>query len=186
MTHARTRRHRIGRWRLPGHLRWLLGGDDHRLARARYGTRESASERAERRERTARRTQRARQERTAARKGQQWEDAAYASLPLAAARPLTPATVLSTQAVPLPSGEHGPHGELPALPPSFAPATADEGSATKSGAPEQVTAALAGPDALASGRPVLYVVDDLGPRPPSRRPMPERHTAAAGTKTGSR
>ncbi|EGX59695.1 hypothetical protein ACF065_32110 [Streptomyces sp. NPDC015232] len=186
MTHARTRRHRIGRWRLPGRLRWLIGGDDHRLARARYGTRESASERAERRERTARRTQRARQVRTAARKGQQWEDEAYASLPLAAACPRDPATVLSTQAVPLLSVEHGPHGDLPALPPGFAPATADESSVTRSGAPEQVTADLAGPDALASGRPVLYVIDGLGPRPPSRRPMPERRTAAAGIKTGSR
>lgn len=51
MTHARTRWQRLGR------LRGLLGGDDHRLARARYCTRKSAYERA-------------RQVRTAARKGQ--------------------------------------------------------------------------------------------------------------------
>ncbi|MDX5563320.1 hypothetical protein PYK79_08600 [Streptomyces sp. ID05-04B] len=187
MTHARTRRHRLGRWRLPGRLRWLLGGDDHRLARARYGTRESASARAERLERTARRTRRARQIQRVARKGQQWEDAAYAALPTAARLP-DPATGLSTQAMPLSSGERGSaHGDLPALPPGFAPATADEGPEARTGAPEQATADLAVTSARASGRPVLYVVDGLAPRQGAARsrPMPERRAPAASTKTGS-
>jgi hypothetical protein len=185
MTHARTRRHRLGRWRLPGRLRWLLGGDDHRLARARYGTRESASERAERLERTARRTRRvrrARQVQRVARKGQQWEDVVYASLPIAAARPLDPAPGLSTQAMPLFSGEReSSHGDLPALPPGFAPATAAEGPEERTGAPEQVTVDLAGQArAVRRRRP--------GPAAGSWRSrlMPERRASAAGTKTGSR
>ncbi|MFE9137833.1 hypothetical protein [Streptomyces sp. NPDC007355] len=182
MTRARTRR------RLPGRLRWLLGGDDHRLALARYGTWESASERVERLERTARRARRARQVRTVARKGQHWEDEAYAGLPIAAARPLGPATVLSTQAVPLVSGERGSHGDLPALPPGFAPATAGEGPEARTRAPEQVTADLADTGARTLGRPVLYVVGGLAPRQGTARsrPVPERRASAAGTKTGSR
>ncbi|MGW1616418.1 hypothetical protein ACWCQZ_44625 [Streptomyces sp. NPDC002285] len=189
MTHARTRRHQPGRWRLPDRLRWLLGGDDHRLARARYGTRESASERAERLERTARRAWRARQVRAVARKGQQWEDAAYAALPTPGARPLDPSAAPSTPAMPLITGESGPsYGALPALPPGFAPATADERPEERTtGAPEPVTADLAATGARASGKPVLYIVDGRAPGQGDARsrPMPERHAPAAGTKAGS-
>ncbi|GHG22870.1 hypothetical protein ACFFSH_28815 [Streptomyces filamentosus] len=187
MTHARTRRHRLGRSRLPGRLRWLLGGDDHRLARARYGTRESASERAERLERTARHTRQARQIQRVARKGQRWEDAAYAALPTAA-RLLDRTTGLPTQAMLLSSGELGSaRGGLPALPPGFAPATADESPQVRTSAPEQTTADLAVTSARASGRPMLYVVDGLVPRQGAARshPMPEWRAPAAGTKTGS-
>ncbi|MFJ6438242.1 hypothetical protein [Streptomyces sp. NPDC091416] len=170
MTHTRTRRHRSFRRRLPGPLWWLVGGDDHRLAQVRYGTRESASERAERRESAARRrrrVRRARQVQRAARQGQQWEDAAYTTrTPEATTEPFVPA-------MPSASGRHEPLPTgLSALPPGFTPAT-----------PKENPPALTG--AHPSGRPALYVVDGHAPRQASARSR-LRRAPATGTRTGSR
>ncbi|MGW1496141.1 hypothetical protein [Streptomyces sp. NPDC002402] len=173
MTHHPGRGRPFRRRRLIS-LQWLVVGDDHSLARARYGARESATERADRLEgeagyrvRRARRTRRQEQVRRAARKGQQWEDSIHMSSPSADqraarsryrawARRLLPAGTSAQPAEALLAT--GTVNEarllnsscLPALPPGFAPAAED--------APPSLRASVRSdwalvPDGAPTGRP---------------------------------
>ncbi|WP_330351903.1 hypothetical protein [Streptomyces sp. NBC_00582] len=164
------------RRRRPISLQWLLVGDDHRLARARYGAGESATERADRLEAAgdrARRARRQEQVRRAARKGQQWEDSIYTSSPsadqraarsryrawarrlLRAGAPAQPAEALLAASTV--NDARWPHSScLPALPPGFAPATEDATPSPQAHASERSDWAVV-PEGAPTGRPELAV-----------------------------
>jgi hypothetical protein len=178
------------RRRRPISLKWLLVGDDHLLARARYGASESATERANRLEGTAgeraRRARRQEQVRRAARKGQRWEDSIYTSSPsadqraarsrcrawarrlLRAGAPAQPAeALLATSTV---SEARWPHSSrLPALPPGFAPATEAATPSPQAHASERSDQVLV-PGGALIGRPDPAVSLAGAPYGGSRRP----------------
>ncbi|ATM24766.1 hypothetical protein SMD44_p10267 (plasmid) [Streptomyces alboflavus] len=190
MTHHPTRRRQSGgRLLLPDGLRWLVAGDDHRLARTRYGTRESATERARRREQTAALMRRQRQVRRAARRGQHWEESQYTPatsrrFPAAApaSRPATARPAASSDSTPAVPHERS----LPALPPGFTPADLH--------GPQQQCSALAQAEPAKSAdqphdtrRPDLYVIAGTAPAPQAavrrrRTGQPATPTAKAGRR----
>ncbi|MFM9462867.1 hypothetical protein ACKI1K_08425 [Streptomyces scabiei] len=170
-------------------LQWLLVGDDHLLARARYGAVESATERTDRLEAAgdrARRARRQEQVRRAARKGQQWEDSIYTSSPsadqraarsryrawarrlLRAGGPAHPAeALLATSTV---SEARWPHSScLPALPPGFAPATEAATASPQAHASERFDWPLV-PEGASTGRLEPAVSVAGAPYGGSRRP----------------
>ncbi|MFF9076298.1 hypothetical protein ACF1A9_29000 [Streptomyces sp. NPDC014872] len=177
------------RRRRPISLQWLLVGDDHLLARARYGAGESATERADRLEAAGDRARRARrheQVRRAARKGQQWEDSIYMSsssgdqraarsryrawarrlLRTGGATP--PADAL--RATSTASEARWPHSNcLPALPPGFAPATEDATASPQAHASERSDWAFV-PEGVPTGRPEPAASVAGTPYGGSRRP----------------
>ncbi|MFJ8752310.1 hypothetical protein ACIREO_23685 [Streptomyces sp. NPDC102441] len=198
MTQHPVQRRQLRSRRLLSSLQWLIVGHDHRLARTRYGVRESASERANRLEKAADRARQARRQRharRAAREGQQWEDSVYASW---AAR-LPPATAPA----PLPADEMSPSSKpvaqdgssLPALPPGFAPAAAEDHQHHQRADGLTGQAGLPGPDAGPAAavdgsqrefrRPTLYLVGGAAPTPrPTELRRPDDR--ATGTRAGGR
>ncbi|MET7604921.1 hypothetical protein ABZS96_20820 [Streptomyces avermitilis] len=175
--------------RRPINLQWLLVGDDHLLARARYGAGESATERADRLEAARDRARRARlqeQGRRAARKGQQWEDSIYTSSPSADQRTArshyrawarrllrASAPAQPTEALPATSTVNEapwPHSSsLPALPPGFAPATEGATPSPQAHASERSDWLLV-PEGAPTGRPEPAVSVAGTPYSGSRRP----------------